>query len=38
MNEQLPHIIESLKHIRQELESLGSYVSINKTYNITEFV
>ena len=38
MNEQLPRIIESLKIIRQELESLGGNVSINKAFNISEFV
>ena len=31
--QQLPGIIESLKVIRHELESLGSLVTINKAYN-----
>ena len=31
--EQLPRLIESLKVIMHELESLGSLVSINKAYN-----
>lgn len=38
MHEQLPRIMESLKLIRQELECLGNNVSINKIYNMAEFV
>lgn len=38
LHEQLPGIVESLKLIRQELESLGNNVSINKIYNFGEFI
>lgn len=38
LHEQLPHIMESLKLIRQELENLGNNVSINKIYNISEYI
>ena len=37
LNEQLPHIIKSLKLIRQELECFGNNISINKVYNIAEW-
>lgn len=36
--EQLPRIIESLKLIRQELEHLGANTSINKVYDIDQFI
>jgi hypothetical protein len=35
--DQLPHVIESIKAIRQELESLGSLVTINKVYDTYEW-
>lgn len=38
MNEQIPRAIESLKLIRQELEGLGNNISINKVYNLREFI
>lgn len=37
LHEQLPRAMESLKLIRQELEYLGSNLSVNKVYNIGEF-
>ena len=37
LNESLPQVIESIKKIRSELESLGSNVSINKSYYIEDW-
>ena len=37
LNESLPQVIESIKRIRSELESLGSNVSINKSYYIEDW-
>lgn len=37
LNESLPHVIESIKKIRSELESLGSNISINKSYYIEDW-
>ena len=38
MHEQLPRIMESLKLICKEIESLGKDVTINKAYNINGFI